>query len=151
MALLPKETNNPADFIAALPENALADMIHGAVEERVVVTIPAFSFDDVLDIKQMLRKEGIQSVFDANKADISNMVTLPKSYVADIKHKSHIVVDRNGTKAAAATMLACCAFGVPPMPRFEVKLNRPFVFAIVHNESGLPLFLGVVNTLKGIE
>jgi len=48
-------------------------------------------------------------------------------------------------------MLACCAFGVPPMPRFEVKLNRPFVFAIVHNESGLPLFLGVVNTLKGIE
>lgn len=30
----------------------------------------------------------------------------------------------------------------------EVILDRPFVFAIVHNDTGLPVFAGVVNHIK---
>lgn len=151
MALLPKETKSPADYIASLPENALSEMIRGAVGERVIVTMPEFSFDDMHDIKQILQIEGVRSVFEEKTADISNMVSLTGSYVANIKHKAHIEVDRKGTKAAATTMISCCAAGIPPKPRFNIKLDRPFVFAIVHDESGLPLFLGVVNTLKKTE
>jgi len=76
------------------------------------------------------------------------LVSLPRSFVANIKHKAHIEVDKNGTKAAAVTLMACSGGAAPSVPRFEVRFDRPFVFAIVHEESGLPLFLGVINTVN---
>ncbi len=148
LGLLSQKTTNPVDFLASLPEDALGNLIRGAARVPVAVTIPEFSFDTTLDIKNLLLGEGVVSVFDENTADISNMLSLPKSYISEIKHKTHVEVDRNGTKAAALTSMFAFAGCLPELPRFEVKLDRPFVFGIVHNGSGVPLFLGVVNTLK---
>ena len=46
--------------------------------------------------------------------------------------------------AMFAMMFAGCA------PDFEVpivRLDRPFIYAIMHNETGLPVFTGIVNKL----
>ena len=64
-------------------------------------------------------------------------------------HKAHIELDRKGTKAAAVTaaMLTCgCALVFEDETKY-VTLDRPFVYAIMHNETGLPIFTGVVNKL----
>ena len=148
MALLPQKTTDPTEFIASLPNNALANLICSAVNTDVVVAMPEFTFDDTLDLRQILKEDGITSAFDKNTADLSNMIRLPQSYISGIKHKTHIEVDRNGTRAAAVTELVCCAGCWPQELAFEVKLDRPFVFAIVHDETSLPLFIGIVNTLK---
>ena len=65
-----------------------------------------------------------------------------------IIHKARIEVDRQGTKAAAVTMGAIevgCAF---PLDKPKVvELDRPFVYAIMDNKTGLPVFTGIVNKL----
>ncbi len=148
MALLPQKTKDPLVFVDSLSENALYDLIRGAAQVPVSVTIPEFAFDNMIDLKEVLRSERVISVFDEKTADISNMLSLPHSYISAIKHKTHVEVDRKGTRAAAVTSYAVAA-GLHQLPRFEVKLDRPFIFGIVHNGSGVPLFLGILNTLKG--
>ena len=70
-------------------------------------------------------------------------------WISSVLHKTFIEVDREGTRAAAVTAITldtCSAVAVynPPM---YIVLDRPFVYAIVDNETGLPVFLGCVNEL----
>ena len=69
-------------------------------------------------------------------------------YISQIFHKTFIAVDEKGTEAAAATavaMMAGTALRSPPPPPIEVKVDRPFVYAIQHVPSGVCLFLGRVT------
>jgi serpin B len=56
-------------------------------------------------------------------------------------HKATITVDEEGTEATAATMVAMPA---SIMEEIELTVDRPFIFTIVAQESGLILFLGQV-------
>ena len=83
-----------------------------------------------------------------NGADFSNMIN-EQIKVSDVIQKAFIKVNRDGTKAAVVTgmicELGCCT-------REEVKrveLNRPFIYAIVNVDTGLPVFVGSVNKLEG--
>ena len=53
-------------------------------------------------------------------------------------------VDRKGTKAAAITIAEAVALGEPPEYE-KVILDRPFIYAIMHNETGLLVLAGVYN------
>ena len=70
-------------------------------------------------------------------------------YISQVFHKTFIAVDEKGTEAAAATavamMAATSAMRSPPPPPIEVKVDRPFVYAIQHVSSGACLFLGRVT------
>ena len=69
-------------------------------------------------------------------------------YISDVIHKTYIEVDRKGTKAAAATAVVmtekCIA---EPDPARYVTCDRPYAYAIVDKDTGLPVFLGTVETV----
>ena len=89
-------------------------------------------------------------LFDDEKADLSGIgsTTLLNLYCPGVYQKTYIEVNRNGTKAAAITWATNdeCAAAMPLEPKY-VYLDRPFVYAIVDNATGLPLFVGVVSEL----
>lgn len=64
-----------------------------------------------------------------------------------IIHKARIEADRKGTKAAAVTAMFAVAGCAPSFDLKNVELTRPFIYAIMHNETGLPVFTGIVNKL----
>jgi serpin B len=66
-------------------------------------------------------------------------------FISNVIHKNWLSLDENGTEAAAATAVimvtgAAIAFELPPP--IEVRVDRPFLFAIQHVPSGTCLFLG---------
>jgi serpin B len=67
-----------------------------------------------------------------------------------VYHKATVEVDEVGTVAAAATAVClqqCGRMGPPPV---DFVADRPFLFTIVEEVSGVVLFLGhVVNPLVG--
>jgi serpin B len=68
-------------------------------------------------------------------------------YISQVFHKTFIAVDEKGTEAAAATavaMMAATALRERPPP-IEVKVDRPFLYAIQHVPTGVCLFLGRVT------
>jgi serpin B len=67
-------------------------------------------------------------------------------FISQVIHKTHIEVDESGTRAAAVTAIIMETTSAPMNPR-TVTLDRPFVYAIIDNATGLPLFIGTVENL----
>lgn len=94
---------------------------------------------------------GMEEAFQPN-ANFTNMATTDTEllYINRVLHKTYIELDRSGTKAAAVTAVemngetASAEEEAPP----SVILDRPFVYAIIDTETGLPVFMGTVNTVE---
>ncbi len=145
MALLPKK-EDPAYLRRALEQVNLTKLFHGRKTEKVLTFIPEYTLESGGELKEFSESLGIRQVFTGD-ADFSPM-TDAWLKVQRIIHKAKIRVDRNGTKAVAATIAVMYAGCVPDFDYRIVELDRPFVFAIVHDDTGLPVFAGVVNHLE---
>lgn len=62
-------------------------------------------------------------------------------------------MDRKGTKAAVVSMFGGgFGCGAPIFIQYkEVFLVRPFVYAIIHNETGIPVFTGILNYMDFLD
>ena len=80
-------------------------------------------------------------------ADFSGMGE-PSVMVDRVIHKTHIELDRNGTKAAAATAVIAKEGSVYIDDPIEIRMDRPFVYTLVDTRTGIPLFIGTVKTLN---
>ena len=57
-------------------------------------------------------------------------------------------MNRQGTKASAVSAMVVVAGCAPDFDRMKyVELNRPSLYAIVHEDTGLPVFTGILNRL----
>ena len=144
MPLLPKK-KSAASLNIALKKLDFTELYETRTQERVVVSLPEFkySFDD--DLTSFCKSLGINEIF-SNLADFSPFSSA-RLKMDSIIHKARIEVDRNGTKAAAVTLDIVCAGCAPRFDYKIVELNRPFVYAIIHTKTGLPVFTGIVNKL----
>ncbi len=87
--------------------------------------------------------------FDEARADFTRMVEPAGDnvFIHEVKHKTFIEVNEEGTEAAAATSVAMVATtSAEPESPFEMIVDRPFFLAIVDGKTGLVLFMGsIVN------
>ncbi len=65
----------------------------------------------------------------------------PGIFITGALHGAKVIVDEKGTEAAAATAMAFAESG-PPEPDLTVVADRPFLWAIVHQDTGAILFVG---------
>jgi serpin B len=87
--------------------------------------------------------------FDMHRADFSGMMdeAAPDPlFISEVLHKAFIGVDEEGTEAAAATAVLIAPGAAPPEPEepIELRIDRPFIFAIRDTVTGTVLFLGRV-------
>ena len=62
-------------------------------------------------------------------------------FITAALHGAKVIVDENGTEAAAATAMAFDE-SMPPEPDLTIVADRPFLWAIVHQDTGALLFVG---------
>ena len=152
MAVLPKKGITLTEYIKKLNGNKFTALYLGAQSCEVLTKMPEFSYDYSAKLNNPIKKMGITDAFSQNKADFGNMLDTSSGanvYIDEIIHKTHIELDRYGTKAAAATGIINKETCAPDRPKpKKVYLTRPFLYAIVDTDTGLPVFIGVVNTVK---
>ncbi len=147
MALLPKK-KSASFLLSAVKQIDFSKLFDVASSGTVYVTMPEFKYDFGKDLTALCKEMGIHTVFTP-EADFSPMSN-EWLKVDSIIHKAHIEVDRQGTKAAAVTMAVVVAGCAPDFDNIkEVRLDRPFVYAIMDTETGLPVFTGIYNSAKG--
>ena len=157
VGILPEEGTSVEEFLAKLAENGedFADVIKNPEYsyDNVIVRIPEFSSEYFVEMSSILQDMGMEEAFNPLTADLSGMVSAVddpdyNAYIGRVLHKTFIDVNREGTRAAAVTAIetldAACAM---PVEQVYVYLDRPFVYGIVDNATGLPVFLGTVNQL----
>lgn len=145
MVLLPK--NKKLLFDDPYFELDFSKLIQGVDNTFAKVVMPEFHCSTDTDLTDIMKKLGIHTVFTP-QADFSSLSS-EWLKVGAIKHRAHIEVDRKGTKAAAVAY-DDFLYGSMPVVFPEEKyvlVNRPFLFAVVHNATGTPVFFGAIRHL----
>ena len=148
LAILPKDGSISAnafakDFTAEDYEKFIKSV---TTQYDVFSKMPEFKSDFELTMNDTLKTLGAGDVFDENKADLSGIAGEPGDlFVSKVIHKTHIEVDRTGTKAAAVTAVSVEVASAEPPESKTVNCDRPFVYAIVDVKTMTPIFIGTVN------
>lgn len=149
LALLPNEGVSADDYVSTLTGDKFLSLVKSKTSAAVNAGMPKFKSEYKKSLVEPLKSLGLNECFDGKSANFSRMGSLKNGnlFVGDVLHKTYIQVDELGTKAGAVTSVAMCGSG-RPLEIKEVILDRPFVYAIVDNETGLPLFIGVMHNPK---
>lgn len=146
MALLPFDGITPSELINELSGEDFINAFNSRTDEKANIRFPEFTNEYDTDISEALKNMGIETAFTTD-ADFSGFFGSNEGlFIDSVLHKTHIEVDREGTRAAAVTGTIVLGTALN-MEEKSVILNRPFVYAIVDNTSGMPLFIGVVNSV----
>lgn len=149
MAILPDEGYSVNDYLEGMTGESYQQLFDSRMEGDVDVKMPEFSYEYDTQLKETLNLLGIEKAF-ADSADFSNMADVDELlFISQVVHKTFIQVDREGTEAAAVSSINMAVGCAPEEGEpLYVYLNRPFLYAIVDTETGIPIFTGVVNTVE---
>ena len=109
-------------------------------------SVPKFDVESDIDLCGGLEKLGVTDVFNSEKSDFSSMLKTSGAYIDKIDHAARVMIDEDGCKAAAFTVLSTCGAMMPPDEEVDFVLDRPFIF-VINGTNNLPLFIGVVNNV----
>jgi len=153
LILLPDQRNGLAQLERTVSPALLAACAR-MPRRDVVLHLPKFKLaPPTMSLSSPLRGLGMATAFDQPRGGANFDRIAPRRpdlylYLSDVFHRAWLSVDEDGTEAAAATEVALATFGVEagrPVPPVEVRVDRPFLFAIQHVASGTCLFLGRVG------
>ena len=112
---------------------------------RIALSLPRFAIATSVLLSESLRALGMTDAFDVATADFRGITTSEPMCIGEVAHQSNITVDEEGTEASASTAIAMAGLGRAPEPPIEFCVDRPFVFAVRHADSGTIFFVGHVG------
>ncbi len=117
-------------------------------EKKGEIALPKFRLEYEKSLNEVLKEMGMAPAFDWSRANFTGMmsaVTDMQFAISDVRHKSFVEVNEEGTEAAAVTAVKMIATAVPTQPeKFVMIVDRPFLYAIQDEKTGAILFLGAV-------
>jgi len=141
----PTDGRTIRDFVAA---HDLGEIIAGlAVHDDVQVRMPKLDLEFEVSLDELLQSLGLRLAFGADgNPDLSGLLVRSEEdlplRISRVLQKVRLLVDEEGTEAAAATVI-----GIEPMslPLVTLTFNTPYLYAIYDLETGIPLFMGVLD------
>ncbi len=157
LVIVPKKVDGLADVERGLTGAALSACARMNRAE-VILHLPKFRIEGAaIELSDELKTLGMRLAFDEplGSADFSRIAPRKANdylFISKVIHKTFLALDEKGIEAAAATAvtgLAAAALAEELPKPVEVKVDRPFLFAIQHVPSGACLFLGRVGDPAG--
>lgn len=148
LVLKPKGTD-VREMYHSLSADKVSELISNKQSVLVNTKLPKFEISFENSLNESLINMGLADGFDADKADFSLMGRNESGnnlYISLVKQKAKIIVDEEGTEAAAVTevaMLEACAL-IEEEP-IDVFFDEPFLYMIVDMDKEIPLFLGILD------
>lgn len=137
---LPKDLN---DFVNTMDADSWSELTKDFKKQEVALTIPRFTTQYQTDLTDSLKSLGMQQAFNPEKANfdgIAKDIAISKTH-----HKTFLEVNEKGTQAAASTDIGMSVTSVPEF--IEMKVNKPFFFAIADSQTNSILFTGSIRKL----
>jgi len=152
IAILP---NDDVDsYINNLTDNILDDLLSSAREVtnefEIKLALPRFKYDyELEDLKNVLKRLGINEAFNPSTADFTNMMSRNEEtgnlYVGEAIHKTHIDLNEKGTKAAAVTYFGMKTSGIIlEKESVQLTFDKPFIYIIRDKKTNEMLFFGTI-------
>jgi len=139
MVILPNAGHDIDAVAAELNDANWSAWLASLMPEEVQLQLPRFelTYDTVLN--DMLIAMGMTDAFSSTAADFSGIDGQKDLFISEVKHKTFVKVDEEGTEAAAVTSVKMQATTIRANPMI---VDHPFLFVIHDNHSQALLFMG---------
>lgn len=141
--ILPPQTTPINTFLLSLNIPEFRRLLASPVEESTYDLIfPKFTLTWEKKLNDNLKSLGMQQAFVPGGADFTRLSkgSGRDLYVDEVKQKTFVDVNEQGTEAAAVTSVGVGVTSAPP----AYRVDRPFLFVIRERLSGTVLFMGKV-------
>ncbi|MCK4303355.1 MAG: serpin family protein [Candidatus Eisenbacteria sp.] len=136
--LLPEQVDGLCALEAELTLQKLTSWIDALHEQEVDVKLPRFTFSSKFNLVDHMSAMGMPSAFNPLAADLSGMATMEELYLSFLVHEAFVLVNEEGTEAAAATAGGVAGTSAPAV----FVADHPFIFLIRDRVTGSILFMG---------
>lgn len=143
---LPKPNSNLTEFQKQLTAQNWQEWSTKFTRKDGFIQLPRFKMEYAISLKDALQNMGMAIAFDANKADFSKLSNV-KAFIGDVKHKTFVDVNEEGTEAAAVTSVEMRVTSARPSeePPFRMIVDRPFFLTISDRQTGTIIFMGAIK------
>jgi serpin B len=143
MVVLLPDSGSFEHFQSELDAERLDDILGGLAAAEVELSLPRFEFTSTFVLNDLLHALGMEEAFVPGLADFSGIDGSQDLFVSLVIHKAFVLVNEQGTEAAAATAVVV-DLGVSEPSTPVMTVNRPFFFVIRDVPTGSVLFIGRV-------
>ena len=150
LIMLPNAPDGLANLKKKLTPDLLAECAKIQARDAIIYLPKLNLRPPTMSLTENLESLGLKTAFDHPEGSANFARMAPREpeeylYIREIFHKAFLALDEDGTEAAAATAVVMGIRGISrPTTPIEIMVDRPFVFAIRHCQSGACLFLGQV-------
>ncbi|HKC38540.1 MAG TPA: serpin family protein [Gemmatimonadales bacterium] len=139
--VLPHDTSSADQLVDALTPEQWNEWTASLEATTAEVFLPKFKLTNDLNLIPSLAGLGMGIAFGDGRADFSRIHVPSELSITEVKHKTYVDVNEEGTVAAAVTSVGLGLTSASPY----IMIDRPFIFALRENLSGTILFMGVIR------
>lgn len=137
--LMPNSDLPLNSFIENLSVNALNNWLNASAEVGYDLYLPKFKLAYEISLNSVLKQMGMGEAFSGSNGGFSEIFDDNQHHViSEVKHKTFVEVNEQGTEAAAVTSVGIVVTSLPP----SVRVNKPFVYVIREKHTDAILFIG---------
>ncbi len=145
--MLPSNENEVSDLVAKLDVARWDSWFDNSHFTGVQVDLPKFKYEFKELLNDPLKSLGLGVAFsEEGEADFTRINPAGNLFISRVIHQTFIDVQEEGTEAAAATIVEIreLSGGGGGSPIY-FKANRPFLYLIKENSTGVVVFIGKVG------
>ena len=121
------------------------NILKGLSARQVEVYLPRFKTQNKFILNDPLENMGMNLAF-TEFADFRNIANTPLM-ISRVIHDTYVEVTEEGTEAAAVTIIEFGNTAAEPQPTPVFRVNRPFIFIIREQSTGVILFIGKMGNV----
>ena len=126
--------------------NKINDYIKKFKHKGLKLILPKFKIEYNIDLIEILREMGMKISF-TQMANFNNLSENSDLFINEIKHKSFLEVNEDGTEAASSTAIAMDNGIV--VNYYTMNVNKPFFFGIMHQDiQDTFIFMSKINSIN---
>jgi serine protease inhibitor len=142
--LPPNGPTGLADLDGVLTESNVAKWLSAQDSPVADVYLPRFRLESAFNLRRELDGLGMHSTFDPSAADFSGISASQKLALAAVIHKAAVVVDEQGHILGPTPPAEPPKINRPQVAPPVFRADRPFLFLIRDNRTGVIVFMGRV-------
>lgn len=137
--LMPNSDISLNKFTESLNVIALNNWLNASAEVGYDLYLPKFKLAYEISLNSVLKQMGMGEAFSGSYGGFSEIFNDNQHHViSEVKHKTFVDVNEQGTEAAAVTSVGIVVTSLPP----SVRVNKPFVYVIREKHTDAILFIG---------
>lgn len=134
------------EWVAQLDGSDWSDLVGSLRRAEGTVVLPRFTLSFESSLNEPLDAMGMGVAMSAATARFDRIHELNQpTWISEVRHKSFVEVNEQGTEAAAVTSAEVRALSAAPRKPFSFVADRPFFYAIHDDYTGAFLFMGVMH------